>query len=100
MNKTSSKDKIFRNIFYSKRSSHNCTSEGGWACSFGGTAMCNRGNTLPGSFGDQYSSHTIDIAIRYQNEPFGGSNYYDYQLGYSQEPTTNLIPEIFNFKSK
>jgi len=75
-------------------SAHNCTSEGGWSSSFGGTAMCNRENTLFGNSGDQYSSHTIDIAIRYQNEPFGGSNYYDYQLGYSQEPTTNIIPEI------
>ncbi|MBC8311503.1 MAG: hypothetical protein H8E72_04310 [Candidatus Marinimicrobia bacterium] len=74
-------------------SSHNCTSEGGWASTFGGTAMCNRGNTLPGNSGDQYSSHTIDIAIRYQNEPFGGASY-DYQRGYSQEPTTNIIPEV------
>ena len=79
-------------------SSHNCSSEGGWSSSIGGTAMCNRGNTLPGSSGDQYSSHTIDIAIRYQNEPFGGSNY-DYQLGYSQEPTTNIIPEIYVHES-
>ena len=27
-------------------SAHNCTSENGWKSSFGGTAMCNRGNTL------------------------------------------------------
>jgi hypothetical protein len=74
-------------------SSHNCTSEGGWACSFGGTAMCSRSNTLSGNSGDQYSSHTIDIAIRYQNQPFGGSNY-DYQLGYTQELTNNSIPDI------
>ena len=74
-------------------SSHNCTSEGGWASTFGGTAMCNRENTLPGSYGDQYSSHTIDIAIRYQNQPFGGS-HYDYQKGFSQEVTTNSIPEV------
>ncbi len=45
------------------------------------------------SYSDQYSSHTIDIAIRYQNEPFGGSNY-DYQLGYTQEPTGNDIPQV------
>lgn len=74
-------------------SSHNCTSEGGWASSFGGTAMCNRGNTLIENYGDQYSSHTIDIAIRYQNLMFGGSNY-DYQMGYSQEETENFIPVI------
>ena len=74
-------------------SGHNCTSEGGWGCSFGGTAMCNRDNTLLGSYGDQYSSHTIDIAIKYQQEMFSNNNY-DYQRGWLQLPTSNSIPEI------
>ena len=74
-------------------SSHNCTVEGGWRSTFGGTAMCNRTNTLPGSYGNQYSSHTIDIAIRYQNEPFGGSSY-DYQKGWLQETMDNNIPNV------
>jgi len=74
-------------------SSHNCTSENGWRCSFGGTAMCSRSNTLSGSYGDQYSSHTIDIAIKYQQEMFSNNNY-DYQRGWLQLPTSNSIPEI------
>ena len=74
-------------------SGHNCTSENGWKSSFGGTAMCNRGNTLPGSFGDQYSSHTIDNAIRYQQEMFSNNNY-DYQRGWIREPTENIIPGV------
>jgi hypothetical protein len=74
-------------------SGHNCTVENGWKSSFGGTAMCNRGNTLPGSFGDQYSSHTIDIAIRYQQDMFSGVNY-DYQRGWIREPTENIIPGV------
>ena len=74
-------------------SNHNCTSENGWKSSFGGTAMCSRGNTLPGSFGDQYSSHTIDIAIRYQQDMFSGANY-DYQRGWIREPSGNNIPGV------
>ena len=56
-------------------SSHNCSTENGWKSTIGGTIMCWRGTTLPGGGGDQYSSHTIDIAIKYQQERFGGSNY-------------------------
>ena len=74
-------------------SAHNCTSENGWKSSFGGTAMCNRGNTLPGSYGDQYSSHTIDIAIRYQQDMFAYNNY-DYQRGWIREPTDNTVPGV------
>jgi len=74
-------------------SSHNCTSEGGWRCSFGGTIMCSRSNTLGGNSGDQYSSHTIDIAIKYQQETYGG-NAYLYQRGWSRVPTDNLPPTI------
>ena len=74
-------------------SSHNCTSEGGWRCSFGGTIMCSRSNTLPGSGGDQYSSHTIDIAIKYQQEMFGGNSYL-YQRGFTRIPTDNFPPEV------
>ena len=74
-------------------SGHNCTSENGWKSSFGGTAMCNRGNTLPGSLGDQYSSHTIDIAIRYQQDMFSNNNY-DYQRGWIRESTENIIPGV------
>ena len=74
-------------------SSHNCTSEGGWRCTFGGTAMCSRNNTLSGSGGDQYSSHTIDIAIKYQQEMFGGNSYL-YQRGFTRIPTDNLPPEV------
>ena len=74
-------------------SGHNCTSENGWRSSFGGTAMCNRGNTLPGSYGDQYSSHTIDIAIRYQQDMFSYNNY-DYQRGWTREPTENTVPGV------
>ena len=74
-------------------SGHNCTVEDGWKSSFGGTAMCNRGNTLPGSFGDQYSSHTIDIVIRYQQDMFSNNNY-DYQRGWIREPTENIIPGV------
>ena len=74
-------------------SGHNCTSENGWRSSFGGTAMCNRGNTLPGSYGDQYSSHTIDISIRYQQDMFAYNNY-DYQRGWIREPTGNTVPGV------
>lgn len=74
-------------------SSHNCTSEGGWRCTFGGTIMCSRSNTLSGNNGDQYSSHTIDIAIKYQQELFGG-NAYLYQRGWTRVPTDNSPPEV------
>ena len=74
-------------------SSHNCTSEGGWRCTFGGTIMCSRSNTLSSSGGDQYSSHTIDIAIKYQQEMFGG-NAYLYQRGFSRNSTDNLPPVV------
>ena len=74
-------------------SSHNCSTENGWKSTIGGTIMCWRGTTLPGSGGDQYSSHTIDIAIKYQQERFGGSNY-DYQRGWTRVPTNNNPPEV------
>ena len=74
-------------------SGHNCTVEGGWRSSFGGTAMCNRSNSLPGNYGNQYSSHTIDIAIRYQTIMTSG-NGYDYQRGWRRESTENNIPNV------
>ena len=74
-------------------SSHNCSTENGWKSTIGGTIMCWRGTTLPESGGDQYSSHTIDIAIKYQQERFGGSNY-DYQRGWTRVPTNNNPPEV------
>ena len=55
--------------------------------------MFSRSNTLPGSGGDQYSSHTIDIAIKYQQEMFGGNSYL-YQRGFTRTPTDNLPPEV------
>ena len=75
-------------------SGHNCTSdEGGWRSSFGGTAMCNAVGSLPGNHGYQYSSHTIDIAIRYQTLMTSG-NGYDYQRGWRREETDNNIPMV------
>ena len=74
-------------------SGHNCTSEGGWRSSFGGTAMCNAVGSLPGNHGYQYSSHTIDIAILYQTLMTSG-NGYDYQRGWRREETNNNIPIV------
>ena len=74
-------------------SSHNCSIENGWSSTIGGSIMCWRGNTLPGSGGDQYTSHTIDIAIKYQKEMFW-SNGYDYQRGWTRVPTGNTPPEV------
>ena len=74
-------------------SGHNCTSEGGWRSSFGGTAMCNAVGSLPGNYGYQYSSHTIDIAILYQTL-MTSENGYDYQRGWRREETDNNIPIV------
>jgi hypothetical protein len=74
-------------------SSHNCSIENGWSSTIGGSIMCWRGNTLPGSGGDQYTSHTIDIAIKYQKEMFW-INGYDYQRGWTRVPTGNTPPEV------
>ena len=74
-------------------SSHNCSIENGWSSTIGGSIMCWRGNTLPGSGGDQYTSHTIDIAIKYQQERFWSSGY-DYQRGWTRVATGNTPPEV------
>ena len=74
-------------------SSHNCSIENGWSSTIGGSIMCWRGNTLPGSGGDQYTSHTIDIAIKYQQEMFWSSGY-DYQRGWTRVATGNTPPEV------
>lgn len=74
-------------------SSHNCSTENGWRSTIGGTIMCWRGNTLSGSGGDQYSSHTIDIAIKYQKEMFWSSGY-DYQRGWTRVATGNTPPTV------
>ena len=75
-------------------SSHNCSIENGWSSTIGGTIMCWRGNTLPGSGGDQYTSHTIDIAIKYQKEMFWSSGY-GYQRGWTRVATGNTPPEVY-----
>jgi len=81
-------------------SGHNCTSdEGGWRSTFGGTAMCNAVGSLPGNYGYQYSSHTIDIAILYQTL-MTSSNGYDYQRGWRREETDNNIPTVELFHDR
>ena len=74
-------------------SAHNCSTEGGWRSTIGGSIMCWRGSTIPGSSGDQYTSHTIDIAIKYQQEMYWSSGYY-YQRGWIRTPTGNVPPTV------
>jgi len=72
---------------------HNCSTEGGWKSTIGGSIMCWRSTTLPGNTGDQYTSHTIDIAIKYQQEKFSSSGY-DYQRGWTRSFTGNIPPAV------
>ena len=79
-------------------SPHNISIEGGWRCTIGGTVMGSRVRTLEGFSGDQYSSHTIELAMNYRNDPmiyqdigiWGG----DYTNGSNTEETGNIIPEV------
>ena len=50
-------------------SPHNISIEGGWRCTIGGTIMGSRVRTLDGFNGDQYSSHSIELAMNYRNDP-------------------------------
>ena len=79
-------------------SSHNITIENGWRCSIGGTIMGSRVRTLNGSSGDQYSSHTIELAMNFRNNQM---IYQDlgiwagnYVTGSEIEGTGNVIPEL------
>ena len=69
---------------------HNISIEGGFSSSLGGTIMGSRSRTLSGNIGDQYSTHTIEIASRNFN------NFSDdsYVKGYSVVETNHIIPEI------
>ncbi len=79
-------------------SSHNISIENGWRCSIGGTIMGSRVRTLNGYSGDQYSTHTIELAMNYKNNQ---TIYQDlgiiagnYVTGYISEETGNVIPEV------
>ena len=79
-------------------SPHNISIEGGWRCTIGGTIMGSRVRTLNSFSGDQYSSHSIELAMNYRNDPmiyqslgiWGG----DYVTGLNSEETGNVIPEV------
>ena len=68
-------------------SMHNIVSENGWRCSLGGTIMGSRSRTISGS-GDQYSSHTIEVAMFHRN------NSNDYRAGFTVEETGSNIPSV------
>ena len=79
-------------------SPHNISIEGGWRCTIGGTIMGSRVRTLEGFSGDQYSSHTIELAMNYRNDQMiyqdlgiWGGNYV---TGASDEETGNVIPDL------
>ena len=79
-------------------SPHNISIEDGWRCTIGGTIMGSRVRTLNSFSGDQYSSHSIELAMNYRNDPmiyqslgiWGG----DYVTGLNSEETGNVIPEV------
>ena len=79
-------------------SPHNISIEGGWRCTIGGTIMGSRVRTLDGFNGDQYSSHSIELAMNYRNDPMIYQNIgiwgADYVNGSSYEETGNVIPEL------
>ena len=79
-------------------SSHNITIENGWRCSIGGTIMGSRVRTLDGSSGDQYSSHTIELAMNYRNDQMIYQNLGiwagNYVTGSEEEETGNIIPDL------
>lgn len=79
-------------------SPHNISIEGGWRCTIGGTIMGSRVRTVSGFSGDQYSSHTIELAMNYRNDPMIYQNIgiwgSDYVTGYNFEETGNVIPEV------
>ena len=84
-------------------SPHNISIEGGWRCSIGGSIMGSRVRTINGFSGDQYSSHTIELAMNYRNDPMIYQNIgiwgADYVTGYSFENTGNNIPELITPES-
>ena len=79
-------------------SPHNISIEGGWRCTIGGTIMGSRVRTLDDFSGDQYSSHSIELAMNYRNDPMIYQNIgiwgADYVNGSSYEETGNVIPEL------
>ena len=79
-------------------SPHNISIEGGWRCTIGGTIMGSRVRTIPGFSGDQYSSHTIELAMNYRNDQMIYQNIgiwgADYMIGSNIEETGNVIPEL------
>ena len=79
-------------------SPHNISIENGWRCTIGGTIMGSRIRTLSGFSGDQYSSHTIELAMNYKNDPMIYQDLgiwgQDYVRGYSEQETGNVIPEL------
>ena len=79
-------------------SSHNITIENGWRCSIGGTIMGSRVRTLEGTSGDQYSSHTIELAMNYRNDQMIyqdiGIWAENYVTGSQAEETGNVIPDL------
>ena len=79
-------------------SSHNITIENGWRCSIGGTIMGSRVRTLEGTSGNQYSSHTIELAMNYRNDQMIyqdiGIWAENYVTGSQTEETGNVIPDL------
>ena len=79
-------------------SPHNISIETGWRCTIGGTIMGSRVRTLNGFSGDQYSSHSIELAMNYRNDPMIYQNIgiwgADYVTGSNFEETGNVIPEV------
>ena len=78
-------------------SAHNISIENGYRCTLGGTIMGSRVRTSPGSIGDQYSLHTIEIGFKnyntLPNNPAYGDSYA-YLRGYLSSETNINIPEL------
>ena len=78
-------------------SAHNITIENGYRSSLGGSIMGSRTRTIPGSKGDQYTLHTIEIGYKNYNTLRNDPNYpdaYAYLNGYTSSETNNMIPEL------
>ena len=60
--------------------------------------MGSRVRTLNGSSGDQYSSHTIELAMNYRNDQMIYQNLGiwagNYVTGSQEEETGNIIPDL------
>ena len=78
-------------------SAHNITIENGYRSSLGGTIMGSRTRTVPGSKGDQYTLHTIEIGFKnyntLPNDPVYGEAYA-YLNGSKNSITNNTIPTL------